>query len=64
MKGERSSEIQAPTAIWHQRRTEQYVEEANREDAYRLLLISSCNRFIMNNAGQGSFLILENRDEP
>ena len=51
MKGERSSEIQAPTAIWHRRRTEQYVEEANREDACRLLLISSCNRFIMNNAG-------------
>ena len=51
MKGERSSEIQAPAAIWHGRRTEQYVEEANCEDVCRFLLISSCNRSIMNNAG-------------
>ncbi len=51
MKGERNSEIKAPADIWPRRRTEQYVEEANLEDAFRLLLLSSCNRFIMNNAG-------------
>ncbi len=51
MKGERRSEIQVPAAIWHRRRTKQYVEETNREDICRLLRISSCNRFIMKNSG-------------